>query len=67
MINPQKLWETADYKDDLVLLANKPAQAEFLLHNQEPAVEGIISKQIKQSSYVLNKNQSPLEVASFWN
>ena len=32
----------ADYTDDLVLLANIPAQAEYLLHSLEPAAGGIV-------------------------
>ena len=31
----------ADYADDIVLLANTPAQAETLLHSQEWAAAGI--------------------------
>ena len=31
----------ADYTDDLALLADTPAQAEYQLHSLEPAVKGI--------------------------
>ena len=38
---PAKTITDADYADDLVLLANAPAQAETLLHNDERAAAGI--------------------------
>ena len=52
----------ADYADDLVFLANTPAQAESLMYNLEQAVGGIgfYWTQIKQSPFVLNKKPSPL-------
>ena len=31
----------ADYTDDIALLANTPTQADYLLHSQDQAVEGI--------------------------
>ena len=38
---PAKTITDADYTDDIVLLANVPAQAETLLHSLEQAAAGI--------------------------
>ena len=34
---PTQILTVADYADDIALLVNTPAQAEFLLHSLEPA------------------------------
>ena len=38
---PTKPITDADYANDIVLLANAPAQAETLLYSLEPSTEGI--------------------------
>ena len=60
---PVETMTDAGYADDLVLLANKPAQAESLQHSLEQVAGLLVSTltQIKLSSCILNeKDPSPL-------
>ena len=55
---PQKKLTDADYANDLLLLANTPAQAEFLLHSLQQA-SGNISfyMNAKQTEYTCFKQK----------
>ena len=41
----------ADYTDDLLLLTNRPAQGELLLHSLEQAT-GVIGLNVNKSEYM---------------
>ena len=55
-----------DYADDIVLLANIPTQAEFLLHSLDQAARDIgLHRNTDKMEY--KKETSPLKMMVLWN